>query len=366
MRDFYEILDVSRDASAGEIKKAYRRLAHKYHPDKNPDDAAAEDRFKEASQAYEVLSDPKKRRKYDRFGPAAFSGSPGWGDVRSSPFGQSVGDVFSEIFGDFFGRKQKSKKERGRDRTYTLSIDFKTAVLGGERSIEVPRNERCSPCSGTGSKPGSSPQICHACGGSGDIRVQQGVLSVSKRCTYCRGRGKIITKPCQHCNGAGTLERMAQLRVRIPAGADNETTLRYAGEGETGHGGGDAGDLRVVLEVQPHPLFTRDGADLHCELPITMVDAALGAQIEVPTLDGKVRMTVPPATQSGSVFRLRGKGIARMSGGGRGDQHVVVVIETPQELGKKERAIVEKLRALEGRSHYPDHAAFWKKADSKE
>ncbi len=364
MRDFYEILSVPRSASADEIKKAYRRLAHEYHPDKNPGDAAAEERFKEASQAYEVLSNPKHRKKYDRFGAAAFGGIPGWGDFRAS--GQSVGDVFSEIFGDFFGRKRRNERERGRDRTYTLRLDFKTAALGGERSIEVPRNERCNPCSGTGSKPGSSPQICHACGGSGEIRLQQGVLSVSKKCTYCRGRGKIITKPCQHCDGAGTTERVAQLRVRIPAGAGNETTLRYAGCGEPGHGGGPPGDLRVVLEVQPHPLFARDGADLHCELPITLVDAALGAQIEVPTLDGRVRMTVPPGTQSGSVFRLRGKGVPRLSGGGRGDQHVTVIVETPQELDKKERAIIEKLRVIDGALHYPNGAAFSHKADSQE
>lgn len=357
LRDFYETLGVARDATPEQIKKAYRRLAHKYHPDKNPDDESAEERFKEASYAYEVLSDPETRRKYDRFGRRAFQ----QGGFKSGGFG--FGDVFSEIFGDFFGRRQTRKRSKGRDRVFKLKVDFRSAVLGGEKTIEVPRNERCTACTGTGSRPGTSPQICHACGGSGEIRVQQGVLSVAKKCTYCRGRGKIITKPCTACGGSGHNERVAQLRVRIPAGSDNETVLRYGGEGEPARGGGTPGDLRVLLEVEPHPIFERNGDDLQCTVPVSVADAALGAQLDVPTLDGSVRMTVPAGTQSGSVFRLRGRGVPHLKGEGRGDQHVTVVVETPQNLARHERELFEALRRFDDDEHYPRRAELRAKAE---
>lgn len=345
MRDFYETLGVVRNATPEEIKRAYRRLAHKYHPDKNPDDASAEERFKEASYAYEVLSDPKTRKKYDRFGPAAFRhGGP-------RPGGFGFGDVVSEIFGDFFGRRSSRRGNKGRDRVFELRIDFRTAVLGGEKTIEVPRNERCKVCTGTGSRPGTSPQICHACGGSGEIRVQQGLLSVAKKCTYCRGRGKIIAAPCTSCGGNGNTERVAQLRVRIPAGSDDQTVLRYGGEGEPAPEGGTPGDLRVVLEVEQDPIFERDGSDLSCTLPVSFAEAALGAQIEVPTLDGSVRMTIPAGTQTGSVFRLRGKGVAHLKSDNRGDQKVTIVVKTPQDLTATERELFEALRRLEDNDH---------------
>ncbi|MBI5509624.1 MAG: molecular chaperone DnaJ [Deltaproteobacteria bacterium] len=355
-KDYYEVLGVDRDASDDAIKKAYRRLAHRHHPDKNPDNPAAEERFKEVTQAYEVLSDPAKRKKYDRFGHlgggAGFAGAPGEG------FAQNVGDVFSEIFGDFFGRREKRGRERGRDRVLELKVDFHTAAEGGEGEVEVQRSKRCDACSGTGAAPGSAPQICYACGGSGEIRVQQGLLSVAKKCTYCRGRGRIITKPCTSCDGSGASSRPATLKVRIPAGADDDTVLRYAGEGEPGQNGGPAGDLKITLKVEPHPFFKRRGADLLCDVPISVADAALGAQIEVPTLDGKVRMKIPPGTQSGKVFRLRGKGLPSLEHHEHGDQHVTVIVETPHPLSDKEAALVAKLKDLEADDHYPLRAAF--------
>jgi molecular chaperone DnaJ len=358
LRDLYEVLGVARDASADEIKKAYRRLAHKYHPDKNPE-PAAEERFKEASMAYEVLSDPDKRKKYDRLGAAAFGGARGPGPGGVPP---NFGDVFSEIFGDFFGRRDKREKKRGRDRAYSLAVDFRTAVFGGERLIDVMRTQPCRDCGGTGAEPGTAPQLCHACGGSGELKVQQGLFSVTKRCAYCKGRGRIIRKKCKNCEGAGIIDRKAQLKVHVPAGAGEGTVVRYAGEGEPGLNGGSAGDLRVVLRVEPHPIFKRDGADIQIELPVSFRDAVLGAQLVVPTLDGKVKMQLPPGTQSGRVFRLRGKGAPRLDGGERGDQHVTVVVETPQ-LREHERRLVDALANLDDDDHLPRRAAFWREAE---
>ena len=356
MRDYYQVLGVPREASPDEVKKAYRRLAHEYHPDKNPGDSAAEERFKEATQAYEVLGDEQKRRRYDRFGHAGVGGGAGPGFSANN-----VGDVFSEIFNDFFGKRAKRSKERGKDRVHTLTIDFTTAVMGGERTLQVKHNKRCGSCSGTGAKPGSSPQICHACGGSGEIRVQQGLFSVSKRCTYCKGRGRIITNPCKTCDGAGSMAEETELKVRIPKGSTDGTTLRYKSQGEPGVGGGPPGDLRVILQVAGHSIFRRDGSDIHLELPITIVEATLGAQIEVPTLSGQVRMKIPPGTQTGRTFRLRGKGAPKLSGAGNGDQHVSVVVETPQKLSKEGADALEKLRGASEAETYPMRTQFWER-----
>lgn len=365
MKDYYDVLGVGRDATPVEIKKAYRRLAHRYHPDKNPGDKSAEERFKEASQAYDVLGDTDKRQRYDRFGHAGVGGGGGGGaedfGFGRGGFAHNVGDVFGEIFGDFFGRKTGRPQERGKDRTVNLEIDFATAVHGGERTLDVLRHQRCARCSGTGAKPGTTPQLCHACGGAGEVRAQQGMFSVSKRCTYCRGRGKIIADPCKECDGRGLVEQHAQLKVRIPAGADNGTTLRYAGEGEPGSGSAPAGDLRVVLAVAPHPVFRRDGADLHLELPISFVDAAVGGSIEVPTLDGRVRMKVPAGTQTGRVFRLRGKGIPKGGSAGGGDLHVTVLVEVPQGLSEAETTAINDLRRFDNPAHYPLRTALWDK-----
>lgn len=372
MRDYYEVLGLQRDATTQEVKKAYRKLAHKYHPDKNADDKSAEERFKEATEAYEVLSDADKRKRYDRFGAAGVgngggaAGDPyGFGGAGAG-FAQNVGDVFGDIFGDFFGRRGgNAQPQRGRDRQVAMHIDFHTAVHGGERTIEVSRAQRCATCKGTGARPGTSAQTCSTCHGSGDIRVQQGMFSVSKRCTACHGQGKVIADPCADCHGKGSVQRMAQLKVRIPPGADNNSVLRLAGDGEPGIGGGPPGDLRITLEVAPHPLFKRDGADLACDVPITYVEAALGAQIDVPTLQGQVRMKVPAGTQTGRVFRLRGKGVARMGRGTEtGDLHVTVVVETPHELTDKQKQLLQELAKFNQPRNYPLRSALWSKLKS--
>ncbi len=351
-RDYYEVLGVGRDATDAALKKAYHKLAHRYHPDKNPGNSASEEQFKEVTEAYEVLSDSERRRQYDRFG-ARFQDFKG-----GAGFANNVGDVFSEIFSDFFGRKNERVRKKGRDRIFPLTIDLMTALKGGERELTVPRAMRCEACTGTGAAPGSAPQVCYACGGSGEIRVQQGLLSVSKKCSYCRGRGKIISKPCGVCEGHGHIERETVLKVRIPPGADDDTVLRYAGEGEPGDHGGAAGDLKVTLRVAPHPVFRREGTDLFCDVPVTITEAALGAQIEVPTLDGKVRMKVPAGTQSGRVFRLRGKGVATSENTDAGDEHVTVVVETPHALSEKARELLQALGELEEPASYPLRTAF--------
>ena len=372
MRDLYEVLGVNRDASASDIKKAYRSLAHRYHPDKNPGNSSAEEKFKEATHAYDILCDADKRQRYDRFGAAGVgAGGPSDYAQAGAGFAQNVGDVFSEIFGDFFkgarpgapGGGPRQPREKGRDRSIPLTIDFATAVSGGERTVEVTRSQRCGSCTGTGAKPGTTPALCHACGGAGEIRAQQGLFSVNKRCAYCRGRGRIITDPCRDCDGQGQVERRAHLKVKIPAGAATGTTLRYAGEGETGNHGGTAGDLRVVLEVGAHPVFKREGADLFCDLPVTFTEAALGGQVDVPTLQGQVRMKVPPGSQTGKVLRLRGKGVPRLGNDKEsGDLHVTVVVETPQALSDAQRALYEQLQALDKPDTYPQRQALWDKA----
>lgn len=385
MKDYYDVLGVERDASTDAIKKAYRRLAHRYHPDKNPADPRAEERFKEVTQAYEVLSDAQHRKTYDRFGGASWP--DGAGDFRGAAstggggagFRQSVGDVFGEIFGEFFGRRTGQQpqqqharqhsvrpehshgRQRGQDRHYKVTVDFRTAAFGGEQVLDVVRGQRCGECSGTGAKVGSLPHLCHACGGTGEIRVQQGLLSASKRCGYCHGRGKIIQHLCVPCEGEGRIQTQAKLKVRIPPGADDGMVLRYAGEGESGSAGGAAGDLCVTISVLPDPVFRRAGNDLYCEIPVSFVDLAAGGQVDVPTLDGIVRMKIPPGTGSGKVFRLRGKGMAR--GGSateRGDQHVTVVVEIPQHLDEQGRRLVEALRDIDTDAHYPHRAAFRK------
>lgn len=378
MRNLYEILGINQQASSTEIKKAYRRLAHRYHPDKNPNKPEAEERFKEVTLAYEVLSDPAKRRKYDRFGAAsvgagsATTAGAGGADTTEGAydernagggFGSNVGDVFSEIFGDFFGRQAPRGRERGKDRGLEVAVEFTDALFGAERSVEVPHPSPCRACSSTGAKPGSTPQICHACGGTGRIAVQQGLFNANRRCGYCKGRGKFIRQVCEACGGNGVVERMAKLKLRIPAGATDGLTLRYSGEGELGQLGVPAGDLLIVLRVKPHPIFRREGTDIHLELPITFREAVLGAHVNVPTVDGKVRMRIPPGTRNGRAFRLRGKGAPLVEGEGRGDQHVTVVVEVPQELTESQRRLIEALAPLDDAKHLPMRAAFWTKVD---
>ncbi len=355
MRDLYRVLGLKPDASTTEIKRAYRKLAHAHHPDKTPGDQKAEERFKEAATAYAILSDPEQRRRYDHEVRAPF-GRHGGGARSSSGFG----DVFSEIFGDFLGRKDPPAQKKGADRDYRLTIDFRIAVYGGTRVVQVTRGQTCDLCHGTGAKPGTVPLICHACGGGGQIRVQRGLFSVAKQCGYCQGRGRINREPCPTCKGNRRVDRQTALEVRIPASTENGAVIRYAGGGEPGQHGGSPGDLRIIIGVTPHPLFTRKGSDLHLELPVSIREAALGASIEVPTLDGTVRMRLPAGTQSGRIFRLRGKGGPKDKSGERGDEHVTVIVETPEELDQTAREALATINALDDDAHLPRRAAFRK------
>jgi len=351
----YAVLGVDPKASGGEIKRAYRRLAHRLHPDKNPNELGAEERFKEVTRAYQVLSHPEQRRKYDRLGPTTETAQQGSG------FSQRTSDVFNEMFADFLGRTPSRKSSRGRDRRMTIELDFRTAVLGGRCAVDVPHSGRCATCSGTGARPGSVPQLCHACGGSGKVGLDQGLFPVKKTCAFCHGRGRTIADPCKSCGGRGTTDRASRVTLEIPAGTAEGALLHLPGQGEAGAAGSPAGDLEVYVKVRQDPVFSREGADLHCQVPISLAEAALGGQIEVPTLEGRVRMRIPAATQSGKVFRLRGKGAPSASGSLAGDQHVTVMVETPQNLNERDKKALAGLDQLDGASHYPERAAFWER-----
>lgn len=354
-RDYYEVLGVARQASAQDLKSAYRKLAMQYHPDRNPGDKGAEERFKEASEAYEVLSDPEKRGRYDRFGHA---GVPfDFGGFNSS----SINDVLSEIFGDIFGgRTRRGGRSRGSDLRYNLELTFEEAAFGTEVAVKVPRPRRCEVCEGTGSKDKQVHQ-CPACGGSGELRHTQGFFSVSRPCGTCGGAGSVATAACTKCRGAGRYESETTLSVKIPAGVDSGTRVRLVGEGEPGEYGGPPGDLYVVAHVKEHPIFVREDAEVLCEVPVSFAQAALGAHLEVPTLEGKLKMRVPAGTQSGKVFRLKGKGIAHLHGGGKGDQHVRVVVETPTELSSEQRELLERFAELGGERSQPQVKSFLEK-----
>lgn len=351
-KDYYEILGVGRDASADDIKKAYRQAALKHHPDRNPDDKeGAEVKFKEASKAYQVLSDADKRAQYDRYGEAAFEG-PGGGaggfDFSSAFASGAFEDVLGDLFGDFFGggRRSRTRASRGDDLRYDLEISFEDAARGCEQRISVPRTNSCETCSGSGAKPGTSPETCPACRGAGQVRFQQGLFQIAKACGQCNGEGKINRTPCTTCRGAGRSRTMREIKVKVPAGVDNGSRLKLRGEGEAGQRGGPTGDLYVVLSVTEHDLFHRDGANIVCQRPISMVDAALGAEVDVPTLDGVVKLKIPAGTQHGRIFRLSGKGVPDVRRGGnvRGDQFVAVQIEVPTKLSKKQKKLLEQLR----------------------
>ncbi len=354
-RDYYEVLGVTRQASAQDLKSAYRKLAMQYHPDRNPEDRAAEERFKEASEAYEVLSDPEKRGHYDRFGHSSVPFD--FGGFSSS----GINDVLSEIFGDIFGgRTRRGGRSRGSDLRYNLELSFEEAAFGTEVSVKIPRPKKCEGCEGTGSKD-RQVHRCTACGGSGELRHTQGFFSVSRPCGTCGGTGAVATTPCPKCRGAGRTESETTLSVKIPAGVDNGTRVRLVGEGEPGELGGPPGDLYVVAHVKEHPIFVREDAEVLCEVPISFAQAALGTQLEVPTLEGKVKMRVPSGTQSGKVFRLKGKGIPHLHGGGRGDQHVRVVVETPTDLSSKQRELLEQFAELNGERSQPQVKSFLEK-----
>ena len=341
--DYYAVLGLDRNASQEEIKKAFRRLALEYHPDRNKDPGAAE-RFKEIYQAYEVLNDPEKRAAYDRFGHAGVSGLGGAG-FEGFNFG-GFGDIFDAFFGGATTRRQRGP-QRGADLRTSITLEFEEAIFGTEREIEVTRNEVCTACSGIGSEPGSSPERCPSCNGAGEVRrVQQSIfgqfVNVST-CERCRGEGRIVTSPCKECRGSGRQRRSRKLMVRIPAGVDHGQPIRLTGEGDAGAAGGPSGSLYVVVNVRPHAHFRRDEDDILYELPLNIAQAALGAEVTVPTVDGETRLTVPPGTQNDRVFVLRGKGVPHLRGGGRGDQYVRACVVTPTNLSKDQRRLLEQL-----------------------
>lgn len=350
-RDYYEVLGVNRDASEEEIKKSYRKLAMKYHPDRNPDNAKAESQFKEAKEAYEMLSDGDKRAAYDRYGHAGVDpsqgGSPGGGPGFGG-MGGGFSDAFGDIFGDIFGaggRARQGGVYRGADLRYNLEISLEEAARGTETQIRIPTMETCSTCKGSGARPGTSPTTCGTCGGQGQVRMQQGFFSIQQTCPACHGSGKTVAHPCTECSGAGRIKRYKTLAVKIPAGIDHGDRVRLAGEGEHGVAGGPPGDLYVVVQVRSHPVFERDGSDLHCEMPISFGVAALGGEIEIPTLDGHAKLKVPAETQTGQAFRLRGKGIKALRGSGYGDLMCHVMVETPVKLTEGQKELLRQLEA---------------------
>ena len=348
-RDCYEVLGVEKSASAQDIKKAYRRLAMKYHPDRNPDNQEAELKFKEAKEAYEILSDENKKAAYDRFGHAGVSGNgPGAGGFNAEGFSDIFGDVFGDIFGGGRGGG-RGRSNAGADLRYTLELDLEEAVKGTEVNIRVPSLHSCESCNGSGAAEGSEVVTCNTCGGIGQVRMQQGFFSVQQTCPHCAGKGKTIKEPCKSCRGKGRVEKEKTISVKIPAGVDSGDRIRLAGEGEAGVDGGPSGDLYVQVEVREHKLFKRDGKHLYCEIPISFVDAALGGEVEVPTLDGKVKLKIPPETQTDKLFRLRGKGVQPVRGGSQGDLMCRVVVETPVNLSKKQRELLKEFqKTLEG------------------
>jgi molecular chaperone DnaJ len=347
-RDYYDVLGVPRNASEQDIKSAYRKLAFTHHPDRNPGSKEAEERFKEAAEAYAVLADSDKRHLYDRFGHAGL-GSAATGGFDPTIFTGfedilgGLGDMFG--FGDIFGGARRRGPQRGADLRYDLEIAFTEAATGTETTIQIPRQELCDTCRGSGTAQGSKPSTCQQCHGRGQIRTQQGPFMLARTCGYCRGKGTIITKPCLTCSGAGRVEKERKLTVRIPAGIATGQRLRLSGEGEAGPAGGPAGDLYVVIHVQEHPFFQRDGNDLYCEIPVNFPTLALGSEVTIPTLDGTETIAIPEGTQGGSVFRLRGRGMPDVGGRGRGDLLVTVKVVTPTTLTKEQKKLLQQLAA---------------------
>lgn len=350
-RDYYEVLGVSKNTEDKDIKKAYRRVAMKYHPDRNPDDPDADHKFKEATEAYDILMDAEKRAAYDRFGHAGVDPSMGGGGGFGGG-GGNFSDIFGDVFGDIFGGGGRGRggPQRGSDLRYTLDITLEDAVKGTTVEIRVPSLSACEKCDGSGAKKGSSPVTCGTCGGVGQVRMQQGLFQVQQTCPTCRGRGKSISDPCTACHGQGRVEKTRTLSVKVPPGVDTGDRIRLSGEGEAGPDGGPPGDLFVQMSVRAHNIFERDGKNLYCEVPITFVAAALGGELEVPTLDGRVKLKIPPETQTGKLFRLRGKGVKPVRGGGVGDLLCRAVVETPVNLNKEQKALLEKFQESLGQA----------------
>jgi molecular chaperone DnaJ len=368
-RDYYEILGVERNAGVDEVKKAYRKLAVKFHPDKNPGDKTAEEQFKELSEAYEVLNDPQKRATYDQYGHAAF-------DRRGGGFARGAGgfhdpfDIFREVFsgGNIFddlfagGRHDPTQPQRGDDLRYDMEISFEEAAQGCEKEITITKAERCDICQGSGAESDSRAKTCPTCGGRGQIITSRGIFSIAQTCPHCQGAGRVIEKPCRACHGNGRRNQASKIKLRIPAGVDTGSRLRSAGNGEAGVRSGPPGDLYVVLHVRPHEMFQRDGDDLLCEVPVSFVQASLGAEIKVPTLNGETEIRIPPGTQPGTMFRLKGKGIKNVQGYGHGDLHVRINVEVPTHLTAAQKAKLQEYAALCNGEESPMSRSFFEKA----
>ncbi|WP_028535559.1 molecular chaperone DnaJ [Paludibacterium yongneupense] len=368
-RDFYEVLGVNRDASDEDIKKAYRKLAMKYHPDRNPDSKESEEKFKQAKEAYEILSDSQKRSAYDQFGHAGVDPNAGAGGRGGAGFGDFT-DAFSDIFGDIFGGGRgaggggRSNVYRGADLRYNMEITLEEAARGCEKQIRIPSHQACDHCKGSGAKPGTQPKTCSTCGGHGQVRMSQGFFSIQQTCPSCHGSGKQIADPCPKCHGAGQLKTNKTLNVKIPPGVDEGDRIRLSGEGEPGQNGGPAGDLYVVTHIRQHAVFQRDGMDLHCEMPISFTTAALGGEVEIPTLEGMAKVKISSETQSGRVYRLRGKGIKAVRGSDIGDLMCHVVVETPVNLTERQRELLEEFESIslgDSAKHNPRAKSFMDK-----
>ena len=371
-RDYYEVLGVSRGASEDEIKKAYKKMARKYHPDLNPGDKTAEEKFKEVNEAYEVLSAADKKARYDQYGHAGVdpnfgAGGFGGGFDGSFDFGD-LGDIFGSFFGGGFGggrRTNPNAPQRGESIRMSIAISFEEAAFGCEKAVTVERYETCDTCHGNGCAPGTSPEVCPDCHGTGTVQVRRqtpmGVFATSSPCPKCGGKGRIIHQPCKDCRGSGMVRKKKTIQASIPAGIDNGQTISIRGQGNAGKNGGPAGDLLITITVRPHELFRREGTSVLCEAPITFTQAVLGAELEIPTIDGKVKYTLPEGTQSGTTFRLKGKGIPSINGRGRGDQYVTVYIETPKNLNKEQKEALKKFAETMGESNYEEQKKFFKK-----
>ena len=360
-RDYYEVLGVARNASEADLKKAFRRLAMKNHPDRNSGDADTEAKFKEAKLAYDILSDPKKRSAYDQFGHAGVdAGAGGFGGPGGD--GGAFSDIFGDVFGDIFGGRSGARRtQRGVDLRYDLSLSLEDAVSGKEVKFRIPVQVDCQFCGGTGAKPGTKPKTCTTCGGSGQVRMQQGFFSIQQTCPTCRGTGSVIEEACSHCRGRGRIQEEKTLSVRVPAGVDTGDRIRLAGEGERGEHGGPPGDLYVQIQVKAHPIFTREDSHLHCDVPIGFVTAALGGELEVPTLDGKVMLKIPAGTQTGKMFRVRGKGVKPVRGGVIGDLICRVTVETPVNLTERQKDLLREFESSmqEGGSRHSPQSHSW-------
>ena len=371
-RDYYEVLGIQKGASEDEIKKAYKKLARKYHPDMNPGDKEAEEKFKEVNEANEVLSDPEKKARYDQFGfagvdPNYGAGAGGGAYGGGFDFGD-LGDIFGSFFGGGFGggqRRNPNAPQRGESIRASVSVSFTEAAFGCEKSVTLERSEQCPTCKGNGCAPGTTPEICPDCHGTGTVQTRRqtpmGVFASNGPCRKCGGTGRLIHQPCPDCRGTGAVRKRKTIKVNIPAGIDHGQTISLRGQGNAGRNGGPAGELLITVMVQPHELFRRDGVDVFCEAPITFAQAVLGAELEIPTIDGKVKYSIPEGTQTGTVFRLKGKGIPVLNGRGRGDQYVTVTIETPRNLNKEQKEALRRFSETLGESNYEKRKSFFKK-----